>query len=281
VIGEDGRMDSDLHVARRAALAGAEVALGYFAALADLPRERKADGSVVTEADRAAETAIRDVVAGARPDDAFLGEENGQTSGPTGPADRRWIVDPIDGTALFVAGDDRWLVLVALESGGEIVAGVAAVPAQGRIWWAALGAGAWEADLDGGHERRISVNDGDRATDTPRGGDVLRGRRFGVVPGATEVLTPAELDMIAPLRAVTPEVPWRVHPALLVARGDMDLAVQTRGKLWDFAALSLILTEAGGRYSGVDGRPGPADGPSLYARDDVIQAAALALLHAG
>src|SRR4051812_1363767 len=105
-------MDTDLDLARRAALAGAALGLRYFAALADLPSERKADGSVATAADRAGEAAIREVLTEARPGDAILGEEGGSTGGS---ADRRWIIDPIDGTALFVAGDDRWLVLIALE----------------------------------------------------------------------------------------------------------------------------------------------------------------------
>jgi histidinol-phosphatase len=68
-------MESDLELARRAALTGAAVGLRYFAALAQLPRQLKADGSVVTEADRAVEAAVRGVLAEARPDDAVLGEE--------------------------------------------------------------------------------------------------------------------------------------------------------------------------------------------------------------
>jgi histidinol-phosphatase len=121
-------MESDLLLARRAALTGAAVGLRYFATLAQLPQQLKSDGSVVTEADHAVEAAIRKVLADARPDDAVLGEE----AGHSGRGSRRWIVDPIDGTALFVAGDNRWLVLVALEEAGKIVVGVAAVPAQGN-----------------------------------------------------------------------------------------------------------------------------------------------------
>ncbi|WP_433534585.1 inositol monophosphatase family protein [Micromonospora sp. CA-249363] len=148
-------MENDLLLAHRAALAGAAVGLKYFATLAQLPRELKSDGSVVTEADRAVEAAIRKVLADARPDDAVLGEEEGQS----GRGSRRWIVDPIDGTALFIAGDDRWLVLVALEEAGEVVVGVAAVPAQGSIWWAQRGGGAFRADFSG-----PTTSDGSRST---------------------------------------------------------------------------------------------------------------------
>src|SRR3954447_10790037 len=126
---QDGLVETDLQVAQRAVITGAAVALRHFGALADLPRELKADGSVVTAADRAVETAVREVLSAARPDDAVLGGGQGQSE-RSGPANgRRWILDPIDGTRLFVAGDDRWLVLLGLEADGEIVVGVAAHPA--------------------------------------------------------------------------------------------------------------------------------------------------------
>jgi histidinol-phosphatase len=264
-------MESDLLLARRAALAGAAVGLRHFATLAELPQQLKPDGSVVTEADRAVEAAIREVLADARPDDAVLGEEAGQT----GQGSRRWIIDPIDGTALFVAGDNRWLVLVALEEAGEIVVGVAAVPAQGRIWWAQRGDGAFEADISGlslTNERRITV-DHDRL-------DVLRGSRLSVIPTDGE-LSQAEGEMIAPLSAVTQATPWSTHAALLVARGQIDLAVQARGQVWDYAATSLIVEEAGGRFSGLDGRARLTPGPALFARSAALHAGALQVLNTG
>ena len=253
-------MQSDLELARTATLAGAEVALKYFASLAGLPRERKADGSVVTEADRATEAAVRAVLAEARPEDAILGEEGGET----GAGARRWIIDPIDGTAQFVSGDDRWLVLVALEEAGEIVAGVAAVPAQDRVWWARRGGGAFEGPLDGTAEKRIHVTDRRAA---------LASSRLGVIPVAPN-LHPSDVAISAPLSAVAAAVEWDVHAALLVANGSLDLALQTRGELWDFAATALIVTEAGGCYGGVDGVRGPRAGVSLFAADRALWTAA-------
>jgi histidinol-phosphatase len=262
-------MESDLLLACRAARTGAAVGLRYFATLAQLPQQLKSDGSVVTEADRAVEAAIRGVLAAARPDDAVLGEEAGQTGGGS----RRWIIDPIDGTALFVAGDNRWLVLVALEEAGEIVVGVAAVPAQGRIWWAQRGGGAFEADASGSiltGERRIAVD-----RDRP---DILAGSQLGVIPTDDE-LVQAEREMIAPLSAVASTTPWSIHAALLVARGKLDLAVQTRGQVWDYAATSLIVEEAGGRFSGLDGQARPTPGPALFARSAALHTAALQILN--
>jgi histidinol-phosphatase len=266
--GQDGEVETDLQLAQRAALTGAAVALPHFAALADLPRELKADGSLVTAADRAVESAIRDVFAAARPGDAVLGEEEGQKGGPDSGA-RRWIVDPIDGTALFVAGDDRWLILIALEEHGEIVTAVAAHPAQGSIWWASRGGGAFEGRIVGGRvvaETRVHV--------TSAGIDTATGSRLGVVPEDWGQ------DLVAPLKAVTPALPWPIHPALMIARGDLDLAVQTGGQIWDFAATSLIVTEAGGSYSGVSGCREPGPGASVYARSDPLRRAALDLLDA-
>jgi histidinol-phosphatase len=248
----------DLELARRAALAGGDLGLRYAAALAELPRELKADGSVVTEADRAVETAIREVIGAERPADAVLGEEGGAS----GSGGRRWIIDPIDGTALFVEGDDRWLVLIGLEEDGEMVAAVAAHPAQGIAYWAARGQGAYRGACDPGPGERIRVDAG--------GAEDPAASRLGIVPRATEVEEP--------LLAVTPVIPWRQHPGLLVASGELDLAVQTGGQIWDFAATSLILTEAGGSFSGLSGdlRPGP--GASVYARSEKLRLATLELL---
>jgi histidinol-phosphatase len=152
---------------------------------------------------------------------------------------------------------------------------VAAVPAQGRIWWAQRGDGAFEADISGlslTNERRIAV-DHDRL-------DILRGSRLSVIPTDGE-LSQAEREMIAPLNAVTPATPWSTHAALLVARGQLDLAVQARGQVWDYAATSLIVEEAGGRFSGLDGRSRPRPGPALFARSAALHAAALQILNTG
>ncbi|WP_229076464.1 inositol monophosphatase family protein [Actinoplanes sp. DH11] len=253
-------MTGDLEIAQAAALAGAQEALRHFAVVADLPRELKADGSVVTVADRATETAIRAVLTRELPQDAVLGEEHGATGGDAG---RRWIIDPIDGTALFVEGDDRWLVLVALEEQGAITAAVAVVPAQARLWWAGLGTGAYEGRVHDGRavgHRRISV-----AATGPR---TLESATLGVVPDWGRA--PA-----APLIAAADERPWPLHPPLMVARGDLDLAAQTSGQIWDFAATSLIVAEAGGCYARFDGDGRPGPGASIFARSPELRDAAL------
>jgi histidinol-phosphatase len=261
-------VEDDLELALEAALAGADVAMGFFAVVADLRHEHKLDGSVVTEADRAVEATIRAVLCAAHPADAVLGEEGGERAGTGG---RRWIIDPIDGTALFVAGDDRWLVLLALEEAGEMTIGVAVVPVQRRLWWARRGGGAWEAAY-GGAPRRITV--------APDGGD-LAAARLGVLPVFDDPATgmnvvPKAPGVAAPLLAITPALPWGLHPPLQVARGDLDVAVQTSGMVWDFAATSLIVAEAGGVYRGLDGSRRPRPGPSVFARSGALAEAAIA-----
>jgi histidinol-phosphatase len=260
-------MLSDLALAQHAALLGGRLALRDFAAPGRLPRELKADGSVVTRADRAVEEAVRGTLMGQRPGDGFLGEEGGGS----GPGGRRWIVDPIDGTAMFVAGDDRWLTLIALEEAGRVVVAVAAVPAQHRLWWAARGAGAFVADVEGSalvRQRAVAVSTGGRA---------IAASRLGVVPDV-DVHRPSDRAVIARLAAVCTPVRWSTHPALLVASGELDLAVQVRGQVWDFAATSLIVEEAGGRFSGVAGGGHPVSGPALYSGGDALHRTALGYL---
>lgn len=251
-------METELQLAQRAAITGAAVALPHFAALADLPRELKADGSVVTAADRAVEAAIRDVLGAARPEDAILGEEEGET-GDLATTSRRWIIDPIDGTALFIRGDDRWLILIGLEEAGEIVTAVAAHPAQGSIWWAQRDTGAYEGRIVGGRvvaETAIRVSADGPSSPT--------GSRFAVVP------EDSGSDLANPVKALTPARPWPIHPALMIARGDLDVAIQTGGAIWDFAATSLIVTEAGGAYTGVNGSRHPSPGASIYAGSEPL-----------
>ena len=266
-------MNDDLRLARRAVSAGAAVGLRHFAALSGLSREHKADGTVVTAADRDVEAAIREVIGAERPDDAILGEEGGLS----GSGSRRWIIDPIDGTGLFVAGDDRWLVLLALAEDGEITTAVAAVPAQAMTWWAARGAGAFEA-LDDGPTRRIAV--AGLAVGGVAGGLAVGGVAAGGGLATCRVsITDTNPAVGAPLAAVVRALPWDVHPALLVARGDLDLGLQTAGQVWDFAATSLIVQEAGGVYRRLDGGAGVAAGPAVYARDEQLATAALAVLN--
>src|SRR6188472_4572012 len=131
-------MSPDLTLALSLADAADAISLGRFRA-SDLLVETKPDRTPVTEADRAAEEAIRDRLERERPDDGMLGEEFGVTAG----RGRRWIVDPIDGTRNYSRGIPVWATLIALEEDGVVQLGVVSAPALRSRWWAERGAGAF------------------------------------------------------------------------------------------------------------------------------------------
>src|ERR1700756_5049708 len=124
-----------------------------FGAL-DLRIETKPDLTPVTDADRAVEADLREVLARERPDDSVVGEEFGGTATFSG---RQWIIDPIDGTKNFVRGVPVWASLIALLEDGVPSVGVVSAPALQRRWWAARGEGAFAA-VDGAPPRRLSVS---------------------------------------------------------------------------------------------------------------------------
>ena len=132
-------MDADLAFAQKLADAADAITLARFRAL-DLSVETKPDLTPVSEADRAAEEAIRALVARHRPGEGVLGEELGDDG-----TDTRWIVDPIDGTRNYVRGIPVWGTLIALERGGTVDVAVVSAPALGRRWWAVRGGGAFAA----------------------------------------------------------------------------------------------------------------------------------------
>jgi histidinol-phosphatase len=195
----------------------------------------KADGSPVTEADVVAEEAVLSAVREAHPGDGFLGEEVGERLGTTG---RRWIVDGIDGTRFFAAGLVEWGSLIALESDGEIVLGVTSSPAQDRRWWATRGEGAFA-----GRSRNSSA---DARIHVSREGG-LRPDRFITLP-AHGALPMHRQQIIEQLAGGPPaERPW--SHANRIAEGQADVCVWFCGDIWDHAAPSILVEEAGGRFS--------------------------------
>jgi histidinol-phosphatase len=225
----------------------------------DLKVETKPDLTPVSEADHAAEELIRDRLATARPGDAVFGEE----FGTSGESRRRWIVDPIDGTKNYVRGVPVWATLLALEEDGEMRVGVVSAPALGHTWWAARGEGAF---VDG---RPITVSSVGALADAQLCySDFLWWERYGLGP---------EFEELA--RAV-----WRTRgfgdfwSHVLVAEGAADIAAEPVVALWDLAPLLVIVEEAGGRFTDLQGNR-TADGGNALAtngrlHDAVLQALA-------
>jgi histidinol-phosphatase len=250
----------DLAFALELADAADELTLSRFLA-ADLVVEAKPDLTPVSDADRAVESLVRDRLATARPDDAVIGEEYGAT----GDADRRWIVDPIDGTKNFVRGAPVWATLLALQADEQIVVGVVSAPALGRRWWAARGDGAWTS-APGIDTRRCQVSKVASLDDAFLSYSSLH----------------AWPDGGAGLVALTRRT-WRSRAFgdfwshLLVAEGAVDASFEPEVSLWDLAALQPIVEEAGGRFSDLSGVD-RADGGSVLCSNGRLHDEILAVL---
>jgi histidinol-phosphatase len=139
----------DLELIQQLADTADGISLKYFAAGA-VPTQTKADGSPVTQADREVEQALRDELRDSRPGDLVIGEELGSH----GNAERRWILDPIDGTANFSAGRPQWSTLLAVEANSEVVTGMISAPALQRRWWATRSA---DREMQRGHVSAVLV----------------------------------------------------------------------------------------------------------------------------
>jgi histidinol-phosphatase len=217
----------DLVLAHRLADLAYSVAMPLFRA--GVPHRRKRDGSPVSEADLAVEAAQLAELALSRPADGVLSEEFGELPGRSG---RRWILDPIDGTASFLAGGRSWGTHVALEVDGELVLGVLSRPTERCRWWAAAGEGAYRSD-DADvlrTARRLTVSSA----------DLLRQARVGglVMPG------PAAAALARVATWLDDEV--SVIGALL--EGRLDAVLDDAGRLWDQAPAVVLVREAGGCF---------------------------------
>jgi len=254
----------DLALALALADAADALTLPRFRA-ADLRVDRKPDRTPVTDADTAAEAALRALIAEHRPDDEVLGEEEGGELSADG---RGWVLDPIDGTKNFSRGMPAWATLVALTVDGEPVVGVASAPALGRRWWGARGRGAWASDGPATDPRRISVSAVSELGDAYLSTTDLR--VFGRQGRMDRWL--ALVDACWETRAFGDF--WQ-H--CLVAEGVLDVAVDPVANAWDLAALVPILAEAGGRMSGLSGAGTFAGGDGI-ATNGLLHEAALALI---
>jgi histidinol-phosphatase len=205
----------------------------------DLDVQLKPDRSQVTDADTRVERIIREHLAGARPDDAIVGEE----FGTAGTSRRQWIIDPIDGTSNFVRGVPIWGALVSLVIDGVPEVGVVSAPALGRRWWAATGHGAW-LQADGGEPRRLHVSGIAEISAASFSYNSLKHwDQYG------------RLDQLVALsRAVERTRAFGdLWSYMLLAEGAIDIAGEFDVKPWDIAALVPIVREAGGRITDADG----------------------------
>jgi len=240
--------DDDLRLAHVLADTADSITMDRFHAL-DLVVTTKPDLTPVSDADTRVEEAIRSTLGRARPRDAVHGEELPDT----GHGPRRWVLDPIDGTKNFVRGVPVWASLIALMDGDAVVAGLVSAPALGRRWWAGAGSGAYTGKSLSS-ATRLSVSKVDRLADASLSYSSLSGWH--------------DLGREDAFLALTREV-WRTRAYgdfwsyMLVAEGAVDVAAEPEVALHDLAAPSLVVTEAGGRFTDLSGRDGPAGGSAV------------------
>ncbi len=225
----------------------------------DLHVMSKPDLTPVTDADQAVEQGIRRTLSRVRSRDAVTGEEQGST----GNSQRRWIVDPIDGTKNFVRGVPVWGTLIALAVDDEVVLGVVSAPQLQRRWWASRGNGAWTGrSLLKAQPCQVSdvrrLEDASLSYSSLAGWDE-RGRLD---------------DLVSLMRRV-----WRTRAYgdfwsyVLLAEGAVDIAAEPELEVYDMAALDIIVREAGGRFTALDGTPGPFGGNALATNGHLHDAA--------
>lgn len=264
-----GAMSSELQsrraLAERLADAAGEVIRPYFRKHVGVADKGK-DGfyDPVTEADRKAEEAIRALIAKHCPDDAILGEEFGETKGATG---YRWVLDPIDGTRAFIAGQPMWGTLIALEKDGKPLLGVLDQPFL---------------------RERLTGFSGVTELKNAERRERLKTRACARLADAVICTT----HPMVHFKVAERERFWRVERACrlsryggdcyayaLLAMGFIDLVIETNLKRWDVAAIIPIVEGAGGVVSDWDGKPVFGGGNVIAAGDSRVHAEALAILN--
>lgn len=250
-------MNPDLQLALALADAADAITMRFFQSQS-LSVRTKADATPVSEADEAVEQMIRERLATERPGDGIVGEEQG-SSGSTA---RRWIIDPIDGTKNYVRGVPVFGTLLALEIDGRGTVAVVSAPAMARRWWASKGAGAYRNGDRIGVSSVNSIDDAhfayDSLTDFDKAG-----------------LTENFLKLARRCSRTRAFGDFWAH--MLVAEGAMDIAIEPEVAHWDMAAVQVIVEEAGGRFTTLNG-DARADGRSGVSTNGLLHAEVLEML---
>ena len=252
---DDSRMSAELRTALEAARAAADISRHYYAG--NFTVTTKDDLTPVTQADVECEQKIREIILGRFPDHGFFGEETGRTRDD---ANSLWLVDPIDGTKGFVRQYPFFSTQIALMRGGEIVLGVSSGTMMGELAWAEQGQGAW---LNG---ERLAVSDIDDID------------RAAVSTGNLKSLALsdgwAELGEIV-ARADRIRGYGDFYHYHLLASGKIEAVIESDVNILDIAALSIIVTEAGGTFTDLNGDPAGLETRSVLAANPALHAACL------
>jgi histidinol-phosphatase len=239
-----------LTAALDAARAAAEVIRRYYQR--NVAVTIKADKSPVTQADVESEKVIRELLASRFPTHGFYGEETGQSALD---AEYLWLVDPIDGTKAFVREYPFFSTQIALMHRGRLVLGVSSAPVYGELAWAELdatgaGAGAW---LDG---RAIRVSD----IDTIEACAISAGNLKTLARSPRWARYGQLIARASRIRGYGDFLHYH-----LLAAGKIDVVIESDVNILDIAALAVIVTAAGGRFTDLEGRPPGLDTTSVLA----------------
>ena len=251
--------EDELALANEMAEEAGRIALSFFRGTFDV--RMKVDRTPVTEADLAIEKMVRTAIGERYPDDGVLGEEGGSR----GSGARRWIVDPIDGTKNFADGIQIWATLIALAVDGNPVLGVVNAAALGERYEGARGRG---ARMNG---EPIQVSRADRVS---RASVLHAGLRHWL----DGEYGPPLLDLLTESRRERSFGDFWGH--MLVARGSADVSFEPELATWDWAAVQVVVEEAGGRMSQFDGSV-LAHGGSVLSTNGVLHDEILARLESG
>jgi histidinol-phosphatase len=253
----------DLQLAHKLADLADAITMNRFQS-ADLTVTTKPDMTPVSDADQAVERAIRAEVEKQNPQDAVLGEEYGTT----GNSKRLWVVDPIDGTKNYVRGVPVWATLIALIEDGESVLGFVSAPALSRRWWATKNNGAW-VQFQNQPAKQIKVSQVGS----------LKDAFFGYSSKDEWVEIGKENQFSNLVNSV-----WRTRAFgdfwthLMVAEGVIDCSSDPILNLWDLAGLVVIVKEAGGTATAIDGS-NPLQASNMVVTNTLLHQAVLEKLN--
>ena len=250
-----------LAAAREAAAAAAEVILHYWKRGVEV--EIKGDATPVTVADREAEQAIRKRLRAALPEASIYGEEYGLDGARDGLL---WLVDPLDGTKSFVRRTPFFSTQIALMERGELVLGVSSAPVYGETMWASVGGGSWfEGErvqvADTADMAQASISTGNVKTLT---GDARWAALGALIRDSNRIRGYGDF--------------CHYH---LLARGALDLVIESDVNILDVAALAVVVREAGGVFTDLEGAAPGLDTRSVLAGTPAIHAQALRRLSLG
>ena len=247
--GLEGEYQDDLRVAWELANIADSITMDRFEA-DNLKVKAKPDLTPVSDADLAVERAIRTYLNDHCPTDDIVGEEFGGNADYVG---RQWVIDPIDGTKNFVRRVPTWATLIALMVDGIPRMCVISAPALQRRWWAAEGAGAYRCSANS-PAKQIHVSEVSELRHASISFSSLIGwKRKNLMDNFINMMNYS----------------WRMRgygdffSYCLMAEGAVDVAAEPEVCLWDLAALDILVREAGGRFSSLDGRLGPHSGEAV------------------